>query len=46
MVLFQLGLGYNNWYWLHVPIGVGIIGWLTRQVTRLDKLWRATGARS
>jgi hypothetical protein len=47
VILFlQVGLGYNKRYWLHVPIGVGIFGWLTRQVNRLDTLWRTTGARS
>ena len=35
IVLLQTGLGYNDWHWLHVPIGVGIFGWLTRQVNRL-----------
>jgi hypothetical protein len=35
IVLLQTGLGYNDWHWLHVPIGVGIFGWLTRQVQRL-----------
>jgi hypothetical protein len=46
VVFLQVGLGYKKRYWLHVPIGVGIFGWLTRQVNRLDTLWRATGARS
>ena len=31
---------------LHVPIGVGIFGGLTRQMNRLDTLWRTTGTRS
>jgi hypothetical protein len=44
--VLQVGLGYNKRYWLHVPIGVGIFGWLTRQVNRLDAMWRTTGARS
>ena len=46
VVFLQVGLGYTRRYWLHVPIGVGIFGWLTRQVSRLDTLWRTTGARS
>lgn len=46
IVFLQVGLGYTRRYWLHVPIGVGIFGWLTRQVSRLDTLWRTTGARS
>jgi hypothetical protein len=35
VVFLQTGLGYNDWHWLHVPIGVGIFGWLTRQMNRL-----------
>jgi hypothetical protein len=46
IVLLQVGLGHRKQFWLHVPIGVAIFGWLTRQVTRLDTLWRTTGARS
>jgi hypothetical protein len=46
VVFLQVGLGYKKSYWLHVPIGVGIFGWLTRQMNRLDTLWRTTGARS
>jgi hypothetical protein len=45
IVFLQVGLGYNKRYWLHVPIGVGVFGWLMRQVNRLDVLWRAAGAR-
>jgi hypothetical protein len=45
-VLFQVGLGYRKQYWLHVPIGVGMFGWLTRQVSRLDTTSVATEARS
>jgi hypothetical protein len=41
-VLLQVGFGYARLYWLHVPIGVGIFGGLTRQVNRLDTLWRTT----
>ena len=46
MVFLQVGLGYKRSYWLHVPIGVGIFGWLTLLVNRLDTLWPTTGARS
>ena len=46
IVFLQAGLGYNKRYWLHVPLGVGIFGGLTRQVNRLDTLWRTTAARS
>jgi hypothetical protein len=35
IVFLQTGLGYNDWHWLHVPIGVGIFGWLSRQMNRL-----------
>jgi hypothetical protein len=38
MVFLQVGLGYNREYWLHVPIGVGLLGGLTRQVSKLDAL--------
>lgn len=46
MVLLQVGLGYNKRYWLHVPLGVAMFGWLMRQVHRLDTLRQTTGARS
>jgi hypothetical protein len=46
MVFLEVGLGYNKWYWLHVPIGVGIFGGLIRQASSLDTVWRAAGARS
>jgi Na+/proline symporter len=46
MVFFEVGLGYQKQYWLHVPIGVGLFGWLMRLVNRLDTLWHTTGARS
>ena len=36
MVFLQVGLGYRKSYWLHVPIGVGIFGGLTRQAGRLS----------
>jgi hypothetical protein len=46
IVFLQVGLGYNRWHWLHVPIGVGIFGGLIRQASRLDILCRATEGRS
>jgi hypothetical protein len=46
IVFLQVGFGHRRLYWLHVPIGVGIFGGLTRQAYRLDTLWRTTGARS
>jgi hypothetical protein len=45
IVFLQVGFGYQKLYWLHVPIGVGIFGGLTRQANRLDTLWRTTEAR-
>jgi len=36
MVFLQTGLGHRRSYWLHVPIGVGLFGGLTRQAGRLD----------
>jgi hypothetical protein len=36
IVVLQAGLGFRKSYWLHVPIGVGIFGGLTRQADRLD----------
>jgi hypothetical protein len=36
IVFLQVGFGHRRLYWLHVPIGVGIFGALTRQVNRLD----------
>jgi hypothetical protein len=46
IMLLQVGLGHTHQYWLHVPIGVGIFGGLTRQINKLDTLWRTTVARS
>jgi len=46
IVFLQTGLGYRRSHRLHVPIGVGIFGGLTRQMNRLDTLWRTTGTRS
>lgn len=46
IVFLEVGLGYNKSYWLHVPIGVGIFGWLIRQASALDTLWRTVRARS
>lgn len=46
IVFLEVGLGNTRRYWLHVPIGVGIFGWLIRQGHRLDTLLRATGVRS
>lgn len=43
IVFLEVGLGYHKSYWLHVPIGVGIFGWLTLQV---NMLWPTTGTRS
>lgn len=32
VVFIQVGLGCNREYWLHVPVGVGMIGWLKSQI--------------
>ena len=45
IVFLQMGLGQNKRYWLHVPVGVALFGWLARQETRLGTLWRTNGAR-
>jgi heme A synthase len=44
IVFLQSGVGYRRLYWLHVPIGVGLFGGLTRQTNRLDRLLSTTGA--
>jgi hypothetical protein len=44
MVFVEVGLGHKMQFWLHVPLGVAVVGWLTRQVSRLDALWRTTAA--
>jgi hypothetical protein len=36
MVLLQVGSGSRRLYWLHVPMGVGMFGGLTRQAHSLD----------
>jgi len=36
MVFLQVGFGHTRRYWLHVPIGVGMFGWLMRLVNRLE----------
>lgn len=38
LLFLQVGLGYSKRHWLHLPIGVGIFGWLLRQKSRLDTL--------
>ena len=38
MVSVQLWLGFHHQYWLHVPLGVGVISALMRQVSRPDTL--------
>jgi hypothetical protein len=35
-VFVQQGLGYNKVFWLHVPIGVGLFGWLIRLSSKLQ----------
>jgi len=42
MVFLQVGFGHRRLYWLHVPIGVGLFGALTRHVNRLNTPWSTT----
>ena len=46
VVLLQNAFGHNRQYWLHVPIGVALVGALNRQKSSLDTLRRTTGVRS
>lgn len=46
IVFLQVGLGYHRSYWLHVPIGVGMFGWLMTEVNRLNAFWRTTGTQA
>ncbi len=41
VVLLQNAFGHNRQYWLHVPIGVALVGALNQQRSRLDTLRRA-----
>jgi hypothetical protein len=45
-VFVQHGLGYQKVFWLHLPIGVGLFGWLIRLHIKLEALGRTTGTRS
>ncbi len=38
IVFLQAGLGYRRTYWLHVPLGAGLFGGLTRLAKALDTL--------
>ena len=38
IMFLQVALGYRQWYWLHVPIGVALVVGLQRQAVRLDTL--------
>lgn len=44
VVFLQAGFGFRKLYWLHIPIGVGLFGGLTRQAARLDSEGRTTTA--
>lgn len=46
IVLAQMALGINKLYWLHVPVGVGMFGWLTRLSIKLDAPSPVSGAQS
>jgi hypothetical protein len=32
LVALEIGAGYRGWYWLHVPLGVGIFGGFVRRL--------------
>jgi len=38
MMFLELAVGHSRRFWLHLPIGVGIFGWLSRQVGRLKAI--------
>ena len=40
MVFLEVWAGRNREFWLHVPIGVGVLVWLRGRMDRLDTLWR------
>ena len=42
MVFLQVWAGFNREYWLHVPIGVGLVVGLIRQKSVLDAARSAT----
>ena len=46
IVSLQTGLGFRKLFWLHVPIGVGLFGGLTRQAGQLDNLPRTIPSRT
>jgi len=35
VMFLQVGFGYRKSFWLHVPLGVALFGWLIRQVSLL-----------
>ena len=45
-VLLQNAFGHTRQYWLHLPIGVALVGALNQLRSSLDALRRATAARS
>ena len=45
IAFLQMGLGYTHRYWLHVPLGVGIVGWLRGQVRKFDASYRELPAK-
>ena len=40
MVFLEVWAGRNREFWLHVPIGVGILVWLRGRMDSLDTVWR------
>jgi hypothetical protein len=43
MMALELAVGHSRRYWLHLPIGVGIVGSLMRQAAKLR--WFESGTR-
>ncbi len=40
IVFLEVWAGRNREYWLHVPIGAGLLVWLRGRTDRLDTHWR------
>ena len=42
LVVLQIVAGHTRWFWLHVPVGVALVGGLMQQTRRLDTYTRGT----
>lgn len=42
MVLLEVWAGRNREYWLHVPVGVGLVVWVRGRMSGLPDAFRAT----